>query len=42
MLQYYTLKDIGDIFASVGGVFQVLIDFTPFNYIACVKLADFK
>jgi hypothetical protein len=42
MLQYYTFKNIGDIFSPVSSVFQVLIDFTPLNYLACVKMANFE
>src|SRR3989304_4145080 len=33
---------ISNIFPPVGGVFQVLIDFTPFDYLACVSTANFE
>src|SRR3972149_1893934 len=42
MLQYYTLKDISDIFPAVGGIFQVLIDFAPFDYLTCIFGTSFK
>jgi len=42
MLQYYALKDIGYIFASVGSIFHVLVDFAPFDYLTCVSTANLK
>ncbi|GAI16889.1 unnamed protein product, partial [marine sediment metagenome] len=42
ILQYYTLEDVGDIFPPVGGVFQVLIDFTPFNYLTGIEMANLE
>jgi len=33
ILQHYTFKDIGHILAAVGSIFQVLVDFTPFDYV---------
>ena len=42
MLQYYTFKNIGDIFAPVSGIFQVPVDFTPLDYLASVSTTNFE
>ena len=37
ILQYYTFKDIGYILTPVGGVLHVLVEFTPFDYLARIR-----
>src|SRR4030042_7174590 len=42
ILEDYPFKYIGDIFAPVGGIFQMLIQFSPFDYLTCISGTSFK